>query len=201
MYKVATSFLAVIALILSLLIIFTVNSGSANASMENFNGIKFDNFSYVEKKFEEPESYKPLPETGSSELDDESDICIESFDIDENASDIEAYCSDSSEPEEEEVERHSTYSGNFKRDGVVYGEDGTKYTWYSENVLPGGGLTELNNNGRWVDDDGFIRDGDGYIAVASDDYSIGTVLDTPFGQAKVYDCGCPSGTVDVYVSF
>ena len=84
--------------------------------------------------------------------------------------------------------------------GVVY-EDGTKYTWYSENVLPGGGLTELNNNGRTVDDQGFVVDGDGYIAVASSDYEIGTVVDTPYGQGKVYDSGCASGTIDIYTSW
>ena len=90
--------------------------------------------------------------------------------------------------------------GDFKSQGVVY-DDGTRYTWYSQNVLPGGGLNELNSNGRTVNDEGFVTDGDGYIAVASSDHAKGTVLDTPFGQAKVYDTGCPSGTVDVYTDF
>lgn len=94
------------------------------------------------------------------------------------------------------------YSDNsFKSDGVVYGEDGTRYTWYSQNVLPGGGLTELNANGRHVNDQGYICDGDGYVAVASSDHAIGTVLETPFGDAKVYDSGCASGTVDIYTDF
>ena len=92
------------------------------------------------------------------------------------------------------------YSGNFKSDGVVY-SDGTRYTWYSQNVLPGGGLTELNNNGRHVDDNGFVCDGDGYIAVASNDYAQGTVVDTPFGKGKVYDSGCDSGTIDIYTNY
>ncbi|MBO7702010.1 MAG: hypothetical protein J6S36_03765 [Eggerthellaceae bacterium] len=83
--------------------------------------------------------------------------------------------------------------------GVVE-EDGTRYTWYSQNVLPGGGLDELNNNGRHVEG-GYVVDGDGYIAVASSDYEIGTVVDTPFGEAKVYDTGCASGTIDVYTNF
>lgn len=109
------------------------------------------------------------------------------------------------EPAEEAVqtveERSDVDASYFRRAGVIYGDDGTRYTWYSQNVLPGGGLTELNSNGRHVDEQGYIRDGDGYIAVASEDYAMGTVLDTPFGQAKVYDCGCASGTVDVYVDF
>ena len=96
----------------------------------------------------------------------------------------------------------SSYSANsFKRDGVVYGSDGTRYTWYSQNVLPGGGLTALNNNGRYVDDDGYIRDGDGYIAAASSDYAQGTIVETPFGTAKIYDSGCASGTIDIYTNF
>ena len=95
-----------------------------------------------------------------------------------------------------------SYSGeasDFMRQGVVYDGD-TRYTWYSQRILAGGGLTELNNNGRHVED-GFVKDGDGYIAVASSDYEKGTIVDTPFGQGKVYDSGCASGTIDVYTDF
>lgn len=95
----------------------------------------------------------------------------------------------------------SGYDYDFMRDGVRYGEDGTRYTWYSQNVLPGGGLTALNNNGRHVNEQGYICDGDGYIACASNDYPEGTILETPFGEAKVYDSGCSSGTVDIYTDF
>lgn len=94
----------------------------------------------------------------------------------------------------------SGYTNDFKSAGVVY-ENGTRYTWYSQNVLPGGGLDELNSNGRHVDDDGYIRDGDGYIAVASSDHSQGDIVDTPWGQGKVYDSGCDSGTIDIYMNF
>ena len=92
------------------------------------------------------------------------------------------------------------YDHEFKRMGVIETDDAT-YTWYSQRVLPGGGLTELNENGRTVDDEGFIRDGDGYIAVASSDYEVGTVVDTPFGEGKVYDGGCDSGVIDVYTDW
>ena len=91
-------------------------------------------------------------------------------------------------------------ASNFQQAGVVY-HDGVRYTWYSENVLPGGGLDELNSNGRDVSAEGYVIDGDGYISVASSDHEIGTVLDTPFGMAKVYDSGCESGTVDIYTSW
>lgn len=90
-------------------------------------------------------------------------------------------------------------AAEFQWMGVVE-DGGTRYTWYSQNVLPGGGLTELNANGRHVEG-GYVVDGDGYIAVASSDYEKGTVIDTPFGAAKVYDTGCASGTVDVYVGW
>lgn len=84
--------------------------------------------------------------------------------------------------------------------GVVSDEQHT-YTWYSENVLPGGGLADLNANGRHSED-GFVKDGDGYIAVASCDYEKGTVIETPFGAAKVYDTGyLAPGQIDVYTSF
>lgn len=94
----------------------------------------------------------------------------------------------------------SGYSHWFKSAGV-YWYNGVKYTWYSQRTLPGGGLTALNNNGRTVNSDGFVTDGDGYLACASSDYSIGTVLETPFGTAKVYDSGCASGIIDMYTDW
>lgn len=85
----------------------------------------------------------------------------------------------------------------FKTQGVIYA-NGIKYTWYSEKVLPGGGL---NIPGRHVNGNGYVCDGDGYICVSSCDYAQGTVLSTPFGPAKVYDVCPTSGIVDVYVSW
>lgn len=91
-------------------------------------------------------------------------------------------------------------AAEFQWRGIV--EDGEHfYTWYSERVLPGGGLSELNSNGRHSED-GFVKDGDGFIAVASCDYEKGTVIETPFGAAKVYDTGyLQPGQIDVYTSF
>lgn len=95
---------------------------------------------------------------------------------------------------------YSGYSNDFKSAGVVYDGE-TRYTWYSQHVLPGGGLDALNSNGRTVNADGYVVDGDGYIAVASCDYAMGEVISTPFGEAKVYDYCPTSGTVDVYTDF
>lgn len=71
-------------------------------------------------------------------------------------------------------------------------------TYYSQRVLPGGGL---NIPGRHVASDGTIRDSDGYIVVASDDYSKGTVVETSLGTGKVYDCGSGSGNIDIYTDW
>ena len=87
--------------------------------------------------------------------------------------------------------------------GGEYG--GYSFGWYSQNVMPGGGLDELNGNGRHVDDRDFVCDGDGYIAVAMDGVDRGTTIDTPWGAAKVYDSVSDSdeytGFVDVYVNY
>lgn len=88
------------------------------------------------------------------------------------------------------------YSGSFKdfmRDGVIY-YNGNKYTYYSQRVLPGGGL---DIPGRHTEG-GFVRDGDGYIVIASDQPN-GTVIETPFGYGKVYDSGTSGNHYDIYV--
>ena len=84
--------------------------------------------------------------------------------------------------------------------GGVCHYNGHKETYYSEKVLPGGGL---NIPGRHVADDGTIRDEDGYICVASDLSFMekGATLMTSLGPAKVYDTGCDYGTIDIYVNW
>ena len=78
--------------------------------------------------------------------------------------------------------------------------DGHRETWYSTNE--GCGQTTARSiPGKHVADDGTIRDADGYICVASSDYKFYTVLLTSVGPAKVYDCGCSHGTVDVYTNW
>lgn len=81
--------------------------------------------------------------------------------------------------------------------GVVF-YNGHRETYYSQKVLPGGGLSIP---GRHVAEDGTIRDADGYICVASSDLTWGTVVETSLGTAKVYDCGCASGTIDIYTDW
>ena len=85
----------------------------------------------------------------------------------------------------------------FRRMGVIPDGD-YQYTWYSQRVLPGGGL---DIPGRTVNGDGYVTDGDGNICLASSDLPYGTVVETPFGTGVVYDDGCDSGTLDVYTDW
>lgn len=88
-----------------------------------------------------------------------------------------------------------------KSKGVVY-YNGHKETYYSQRVLPGKGLKMLNNNGRHVANDGTVRDGDGYIAVACNYLSKGSTLMTSLGPGKVYDTGGMTGKwIDIYVNW
>lgn len=76
--------------------------------------------------------------------------------------------------------------------------NGHTETYYSQKVLPGGGLAIP---GRHIASDGTIRDADGYIVLASDDYPRGTVVETSLGARKVYDTGSGSGNIDLYTDW
>ena len=86
-----------------------------------------------------------------------------------------------------------------RRNGEVF-YNGHRETYYSQRVLPGGGLSIP---GRHVAQDGTIRDKDGYICVASDLSYMPreTTLMTSLGPAKIYDTGCSYGTIDIYVNW
>ena len=92
---------------------------------------------------------------------------------------------------------YSNGDGLTKSGGVYY-FNGRKETWYSQRVLPGGGL---NIPGRHVASDGTIRDADGYICVAASDLPYGSVVETSLGSGRVYDTGCDAGTTDIYVDW
>ena len=107
------------------------------------------------------------------------------------------------------IERKTTKNNNIetkgssssnpltKSKGVVY-YNGHRETWYSQKVLPGGGL---KIPGRHVDNRGLVCDGDGYICVASSDLAKGTIVETSLGTGKVYDSGCPKNTIDIYTNW
>lgn len=90
---------------------------------------------------------------------------------------------------------YSGSSGDFKSQGVIY-ENGTRYTYYSSNVL------YHYRTPEWTaGNDNIYRDSDGYVVVASNDHAQGDVVSTPFGEGRVYDSGCASGTIDIYTNF
>lgn len=86
----------------------------------------------------------------------------------------------------------------FQFNGVIH-DGGRKFTYYSQSVLPGGGLSIP---GRHINAGGYVADSNGYIVIASNSsISKGTVIDTPFGyKGKVYDicAACDSKWFDVY---
>lgn len=107
--------------------------------------------------------------------------------------------------EEEEITYDYNYSyptyytpNEFYNMGIIeWG--GWSWTYYSEVYMPG---TELPIPGRWTDENGYVCDENNYICLASSSLSKGTIVDTPFGKmGKVYDCGCLSYILDVYVSW
>lgn len=110
------------------------------------------------------------------------------------------------EPVEEIIEEpdplttNHTYDRYLTKRGGVYHNPytGLKETWYSQRVLPGGGL---DIPGRHVNEEGFVCDVDGYICVASSTYSKGTVIETSRGMGKVYDSGCAPGILDIYTDW
>lgn len=55
--------------------------------------------------------------------------------------------------------------------------------------------------GKHVADDGTIRDEDGFIAVASRDLDLYTIVMTSLGPGKVYGYGHNSGVIDIYTNW
>ena len=144
-----------------------------------------------------PEEPADIPEDGPEVEEEEGGESVEENFIEEPVAVVYT--------EEVYDEGSDIYAGSstvgaedFQTAGVVYDEAGTRYTWYSEQVLTGGGL---DIPGRYTDEEGFVRDETGNIAVASSDHEKGTAVDTPFGPGIVYDTGCASGTVDIYVGW
>ncbi|MFT4232346.1 MAG: hypothetical protein QM606_06180, partial [Leucobacter sp.] len=83
----------------------------------------------------------------------------------------------------------------FLFSGVV-NWNGYRFTYYSQQVLPGPGLLIP---GRHVNDDGFVSDADGFIVLAGSAPK-GTVFETPFGHpGKIYDRGTFGNHLDVYI--
>lgn len=103
------------------------------------------------------------------------------------------------ETKKTETLNDAKYSANYFKQMGVINWNGWRWTWYSQRVLPGGGL---KIPGRHVGPGGYVMDENGYICLAATSLSKGTVVSTPFGaKGKVYDSGCARGTLDVYVDW
>ena len=89
-------------------------------------------------------------------------------------------------------------SGNIDlRSAGIVNWGGYTFTWYSQNVLPGGGL---DIPGRHVNGAGFVCDGDGYI-VAATAMGRGTTGNSPWGAWKSYDTGVSGNVVDLFTNW
>lgn len=105
--------------------------------------------------------------------------------------------------EEEEstsqVNQEALYSASYLKQMGVITWNNYRWTWYSQKVLPGGGL---NIPGRHVDENGYVCDENGRICLASGFVDNGTVVSTPFGkEGCVYDYCATANTYDVYTNF
>ena len=94
----------------------------------------------------------------------------------------------------------AVYTGAYFRRAGGINWQGKHYTWYSMRVMPG-----LRVPGKWVDSQGFVRDGDGYFVCGSNvaNKNKRVIVATPFGgYAKCYDCGYVNGNhFDMYVNW
>ena len=105
--------------------------------------------------------------------------------------------------EEEEstsqVNQEALYSAAYLKQMGVITWNTYRWTWYSQKVLPGGGL---NIPGSHVDENGYVCDENGRICLASGFVDKGTVVSTPFGkEGCVYDYCATANTYDVYTNF
>ena len=96
--------------------------------------------------------------------------------------------------------REGSYSSDQLRTQGAIDDGGHRYTWYSQRVLPGGGL---DIEGRHVSADGYVVDAQERVVLASSDLPYGTEVSIPFGSGTgvVLDTGCASGVLDVYTDF
>ncbi|MFV0433736.1 MAG: hypothetical protein ACK5LO_07150 [Leucobacter sp.] len=155
---------------------------------EHFTTLASDEDSVVDTSVTIVAEEPPKPEPKAAEKDDKSGE--EAGSSDDEAND------DSAQEGTEKTATEALYTlEEFQFSGVV-NWGGYKFTFYSQQVLPGPGLVIP---GRHVNAGGYVSDSDGYIVLAGDAPK-GTVYDTPFGhQGKIYDRGTFGNHLDVYV--
>ena len=148
------------------------------------------------KKKAEEEAAKKAEEEAKKKAEEEKKSAEEAAKQSEESSSQSESSDESSSYSTVQTSTERLYSlSDFMFSGVVYWS-GYKFTYYSQSVLPGGGLSIP---GRHVNADGYVSDGDGYIVLAGS-APLGTVYDTPFGyKGKIYDRGTSRNHLDVYI--
>ena len=71
-------------------------------------------------------------------------------------------------------------------------------SWYSQKYVPG---KNLHIPGRHVDSKGLVRDGEGYICVATTLVKMGEKIQTSLGIGKRYDTCNIANTVEIYTNW
>ena len=100
-------------------------------------------------------------------------------------------------------DRYNVCSKPLTRSMGVKRYNGHRETWYSTKEYGQSRTAYTIKGGKHLDKDGIYRDADGYICVAASrsQYKAYTKLMTSRGPAKVYDCGCAYGTIDIYTNW
>lgn len=137
------------------------------------------------------------------EITTESDNIIDEV---EETSQSDTEASSEAETVETETETQAqasaaVYSAAYFKQAGVLNWGGSKWTWYTQRILPG---DRLYIPDRHLDENGYVCDGDGYIVCAADLSYIPryTVIETPLGKlGKIYDTGCVYGVIDVYTDW
>lgn len=163
-------------------------------------------FSFGIGKIDTPLTIQELPEEAQTEpfrpaimsfTPEEAESLLERFEEEKR---IEAERKRAEEQRRAALIQTGIYSASYFRNAGRIHWSGWDWTWYSERILPG---YALRIPGRHTDANGYVRDGNGFLCLASDAHRRGTILETPFGgHGKVYDCGCGNNyTIDVYVNW
>ena len=101
--------------------------------------------------------------------------------------------------EGETTSPHLYTPGDFQWIGMI-NWNGWTWTYYTLSEWPGQTSTPVAEKN--ITKEGYICDENGYIILASVDLDPYTIVNTPFGiKGMVYDTGCPSGILDVYVDW
>lgn len=159
----------------------------------------------IEEVYEDMAYCEPLAEDDEYVVDEytENELSYESSYDYSYEEEYESFY-DYEEEEYEYEEEYTDYSNaiytpaDFQDIGIIsWGS--WSWTFYSQQAMPG---EDLIIPGRYVDYNGYVCDENDYICLASSSLDKGTVVDTPFGKmGKVYDCGCLSYILDVYVDW